>query len=267
MVRQKRGGSGAPYAWDRRVSPVGELPTGDLPKGVCETDTNPPSLAVRRRKAVSGLAFKVGTRSGELTSPHQRCDGKRPCMTCVNGERGDGCMYDPRQRSHRTNSSMLPISRETAAHPLSLRTPPSKPPAIGFLFSESLTRPSLGAPHLISSNSSEFASSLLPPSPPLTPYEQPLVPSSRVRSEIVPDPSSDLSVVGRTHDTTECVLSSFTILPSIHLQTIPRPLPVPLSLIPPERVQVSSNSGSDLDMTLYVLFRALNSRLTVGTKL
>ena len=48
--------------------------------------------------------------------------------------------------------------------------------------------------------------------------------------------------------------SSFTILPSVHFQTVPHPLPLPLSDIPPERLQVSWVSGNDLDMTLYVVF-------------
>ena len=45
------------------------------------------------------------------------------------------------------------------------------------------------------------------------------------------------------------------ILPSTHFQTIPRPLRVPLSLIPPEHMQVSSIAENDLDMTLCVFFR------------
>jgi len=269
MVQQKRGALGLPYAWARRVSPVGEAPTGNHPKGVYGTDTNVPSLAVRRKKAVSGLTFGVGSRSRKLTSPYQRCDGKRPCMTCVNGKGDYECTYEPRQRSHHTNAGTLPISRQTASRHLSARTLPSKPAAIGFPFSESPTRPSLGTPRLARSNSSESTSSL-PPPPPLASYERPLAPSSRVHGEIALGPSSDVSNVQDIHPTTESAphptVSSFTVLPSIHFRRIPWPLPVPLSLIPPERVQISSNAGGDLDMTLYVLFRFLNSHLVMGTK-
>jgi len=177
-------------------------------------------------------------------------------MTCVSGERGDGCTYEPWQRSRRTNSSTLPISRETASRPLSVRTLPSKPPAVGFSFSESLMLPLLGAPHPTWLNSSESTSSHTPP--PLFPYEQPLAPSSHIHDETALDPSSGVSVVQDIHSTMACVpyaaVSSFTVLPSIHFRRIPRPLPVPLSLIPPERVQISPNAGGDLDMTLYVLF-------------
>ena len=53
-----------------------------------------------------------------------------------------------------------------------------------------------------------------------------------------------------------CILgsteSSLTIFPSIHFRTIPRPLWVPSSSIPPEYVQVSCTAGGDLDMTLCV---------------
>ena len=250
--------------------PVGESPAGDLPKGLCGTDTNVPSLAIRRKKAVGGLTFKVGSRSWGLTSSHQRCDGRRPCMTCVNRERGDECTYEPRQRPHGANSSTLPISNETVSHPLTVRTLPSKPPAVGFSSSDSPTRPLLGTLHLTWSNSSESASSL-PPPPPLAPYERSLALSSRVQGEMALDPSSDVAVVQDIQSTTECVphptVSSFTVLPSIHFRRIPRPLLVPLSLIPPEHAQLSSNAGGDLDMTLYVLFRFLNSYPTVGTKL
>jgi len=206
----------------------------------------------------------VVSRSRELTSPHQRCDGKRPCTTCVNGERGAECTYEPRQPPHRPNARALPVSHETTSHPRSARALPPKPPATGFSFSGPLVRPSLGDPLLPLSNSSESASSLLPsPSPPLlTPYEPPPAPSSRVCGGMVLGPSPSSSVVWYTHDTMECVLrppSSFTVLPSIHLQAIHRPLRISLSLIPPERVQVSSITGGDFDMSLYVLFRFLPS--------
>ena len=196
-----------------------------------------------------------------LTSSDQRCDGKRPCTTCVSGESGDGCTYEPWRRSYRVGAGVLPASHDTPSRPLSVQTLPSKPPAAGLSFSEPVTRP-LDLPLLTWPNPSKSTCFLLPPPSP-TPYERALVPSSHLRGEIELDPSSDVSVVQDTHDTTECVpcplVSYFTVLPSIHFRAIPRLLQVPLSLIPPERVQVSSIAGNDLDMTLYVLFRLLNS--------
>ena len=71
-------------------------------------------------------------------------------------------------------------------------------------------------------------------------------------------PSSDALVARKVYDTTECdpphTVSSFTVLPSVLFRTIPRPLPVPLSLVPPEHIQISPVAGGDLDMTLYVVF-------------
>ena len=172
---------------------------------------------------------------------------------------GDGCAYEPWQRSRRATAGALPISRDTAPRRLSVRTSPSKPPGIGFSFSESPTRPS-GIPLLTWLNSGE-STPCLPPPPPITLYERPQVPSSHVHNAVVQGPLSDDLVVQHTHDTTKCIPhrtgSSFTVLPSIHFRTIPRPLQIPLSLIPPERVQISPIAGGDLDMTLCVLFLVL----------
>ncbi|KAF9779638.1 hypothetical protein BJ322DRAFT_369059 [Thelephora terrestris] len=63
-------------------------------------------------------------------------------------------------------------------------------------------------------------------------------------------PSSSASEKAR--DATECPpppTPFLTTLPSLHFQTVPRPLPRPLSDIPPELLQVSSASESSLDMT------------------
>ena len=102
------------------------------------------------------------------------------------------------------------------------------------------------------------------PSHPLPPdlRERSSTPPERLESDVLdkvmPVPSPDASVVERARDATVNALpptvSSFTILPSIHLQAIHRPLQMPLSVIPPERVQVSSIAPNDLDMILYVFF-------------
>ena len=199
----------------------------------------------------------------------------------MNGERGAGCTYEPRPRSRRANANALLFSRNTAPRPLSIRTLPSKPYTIGDLFSEEtlpssgtplpawskssesdlllpepLTRPS-GATLLTLSDPSESTPSPHPP-PPLAPRERSLAPSFRARGAGMLGPSL---VARDAYDITKRVprtnVSPFTVLPSIHFRTIPRPLQIPLSLIPPERVQISPIAGSDLDMTLCVLFRFL----------
>ena len=115
-------------------------------------------------------------------------------------------------------------------------------------------------------------------SPPLVSYERPLTPTAQLpwelppqmRNEIAPDRPSDSSVVQRIHDTAEWIpcltVSSFTILPSIHFQTMPQPLQGPLLFVPMEHVHVSYISRSDLDMKLYVFLDSTSS-LAVETEL
>ena len=104
----------------------------------------------------------------------------------------------------------------------------------------------------------------LPLSPSLAPFEQPSLRTAQLPWERSPRTynqiglvhSSDASVVQNIRSTTEHVLrltgSSFAILPSIRFQTIPRPLRIPSSFVPPEYMQTSSVTESELDMTLCV---------------
>ena len=175
-----------------------------------------------------------GTR--RLTSPHQRCDAKRPCTMCVKGDKADKCVYERQQPR--------PI-------------PTIQTSAKGFSW------PPIGPHQTLLVTWSDLSESASPP-PSLTPYERPSSPtarfpwelSPRIYNQIGPRPSSDVSVVQSTCGTVERVPrlpgSSFTILPSIHFQTIPRPLRIPLSFVPPEHMQVSSVTESELDMTLCV---------------
>ena len=189
--------------------------------------------------------------NGGLTSPQQRCDGKRPCTTCVVGGRGARCTYEPRQRSRRANTNPFFTSRNSAPRPLSIYTLASKSSAVEFSSSESQTRPLFNISLPTRSNSGG-STSFLPPL--LTPRERPPIPTTQLPRE----PSSDVLVVRNMHNTMGCVPHSavppFTVLPSIHFRTILRPLQVPLSHIPPECMQISSIAGGDLDMTLYVFF-------------
>ena len=186
---------------------------------------------------------------------------------------GAGCTYKLWQPSRRASTKTLPISRDSvfpSIRALPLQTPPDE-----FPFSECLTRRSPNTPLLTWSNSSESTSSL---SPPPARCERPLTPTtqlpwgfiSRPQGGIGLAPSSDALVAQKVYDTTECdpphTVSSFTVLPSVLFRTIPRPLPVPLSLVPPEHIQISPVAGGDLDMTLYVVvvFLLLEFRRVVG---
>ena len=199
-------------------------------------------------------------RGPRLTSPHQRCDGKRPCIACVRGGKDAECTNELWQGHHHTKTKALPVPRDTRSPQSTLH---STVPAIGPSFSVFLTPPPSDVSLLAWSNSSD---STHPPPPTLTPRELPLAPTtrpsrgtpSRRHAGIVHGPSSDAPAPLNLHDTTESVprptASSFTVLPSIHFRVIPPPLQVPLSLIPPERVQISPIAGGDLDMPLCVLF-------------
>ena len=197
-----------------------------------------------------------------LTPPHQKCDAERPCTTCVNKGRDVECKYAPRRQYRPTDAAdALSVSFDNVSAPLSARILPFQTPAGGSSFSKLPTSPQSDPPDLTRLSSSE---STLPSPLPLAPCErQPLklmarfpreYPSaSRIHGAIALLPSSGVSVVQDTYGATKCVshpvTSSFTVLPSIHIPTIPRPLRIPLSLNPPEHAQVSLVAGSDMDMT------------------
>ena len=182
----------------------------------------------------------------------------------MKGGRDAGCTDEPTQRSRQTNTDVpSSVSHDDGSRLLGVRTLlRSKPRAVGPSFSESPICPSLDIPPLARSRSNGSASSL---SQPLAPCERLLTPAARL-----PWNPSDVAVVGNAHATTGYVphpaVSSFTVLPSIHFRTIPRSLRIPLSLIPPERVQISSIAGGDLDMTLYVHFWPLNFHQVARTE-
>ena len=173
------------------------------------------------------------------------------------------CTDEPRRRPRHTNTNVAlsSVLHDNQSRLLSVCTLLPKLPAVGPSFSESRTRPASDISLLLRPSSSGTASSRPQP---LTPREQPLTPMGEPRRM----PLSDASVMGNVHNTAGCVphssVSSFTVLPSINFRTVLRPPRVPLSLTPPERLQISSIAGGDLDMTLYVHFRPLNSHR--GTK-
>ena len=150
----------------------------------------------------------------------KKCDAKQPCTTCVTKNRGAGCKYAEGSRS----------SADTPPKPQNC--PPKDALPAGS-----------GSSNSLSLNFSENSSA---------PPER--KPALLILEKAAPVSSSDTSATEKPLTVVACplrpVASSFEILPSIHLQTIPQPLRIPFSFIPPERVQVSGNGGSDLDMTL-----------------
>ena len=164
--------------------------------------------------------------------PPQKCDAKHPCTTCVDRDRIAECQYG-RCRSIRD----APLS------------PARSPP-------RDITHPALSDSS--EPSSSHFLSPDLRKRSSAPPKQLEWKPAPRVLYKVVPDPSSNASVVENAPGSTghpPCpAVSSFTVLPSVHFQTIPRPLQIPLSVICPEYMQVSSVAGDDQGMILYVLF-------------
>ena len=173
-----------------------------------------------------------------LISPHQKCDTKQPCATCVNREAGADCAYGPQPRRPRL-ATRFQTSVNTSSGPPT-GTPSDVLTLSSFRESTSPLFPFLPSREQPSTSTPELPQELSP----------------RIHDGVVVGPSSNVSVVQEIHGAMECVPPltgfSFTILPSIHFRTIPRPLRVPLPFPPPEYIQVSSIVRNDLDMTLCV---------------
>ena len=196
-----------------------------------------------------------------LTPPRQKCDAKQPCTTCVNGGRGTGCTYELQRRSRPTSANVFFVLQDRTPAPPNVHNLHSRAPA--NVPSKAPINPPRDLPLIIWPDSNECIPSF---SPPPAPRERSPTPtalpswdfSPRMHDTALPGFPSDILVVQGARGTAKCiqrpVVSSFTVLPSIHFQTIPRSLRSPFSLIPPERVQVSGVAGSDLGMTLYVSF-------------
>lgn len=158
-------------------------------------------------------------------SIHKRCDARQPCKTCAEKGRGAACKYE-------VSSGNVPPK------------PPISGPPRDVLFPWSDSSKS-GPSHSLSLVLREKSSE---------PAEQSERQPSRLKLEnAVLVPSSGASAADKALGVTECLTHldapSFAIIPSIHFRVIPRPLRIPLSLIPPEHVRVSCVAGSDMDMT------------------
>jgi hypothetical protein len=183
------------------------------------------SPAIRHRKSVSGNVSDLG--NARAHSTHKKCDAKQPCTTCVSRERGAACTYEI-PRSSDNVPPKLPVSpprvnSEASSPPLNLRLDSGLPRAV--LWSDPGPDPFYSP----STNLCERPSTLQ--------LQLEWTPSPCVLDEVVLVLPSDASVVEKAPGATKCpsrpVVSSFTIIPSIHFQTIPNPLRIPLSIIPP----------------------------------
>ena len=164
----------------------------------------------------------------------------------MNEKGGSGCTYELRRRPRPAGTDGIFVTYERTPGPPNVHTPPSQASANVPL--NARTSPPGNLPPITWSDSSE---SSLPLSPSLQ------------------GPSSGASVIQEAYDITKSIprpTAPFTVLPSIHLHSIPRPFRTPFSLIPPERVQVSGVSESDLDMKLCVFSRFPKLSRLAGTE-
>ena len=190
-----------------------------------------------------------------LISPHQKCDAKQPCMDCVNRNGGAECVYEPWPQRPRLAATFQPSVNTFSGPPTGTLSDVLLLTLSGFGESTSALSPFLPSCEQPSASTVEL------------PWEL----SPRIYNEAVVGPSSNVSVVQEIHGAMECVPpltgSSFTILPSVRFRTIPRPLRVPLSFLPPEHIQmVSSIARNDLDMSLCVFVRLPKFHPVVGTE-
>ncbi|KAF9783449.1 hypothetical protein BJ322DRAFT_153080 [Thelephora terrestris] len=166
------------------------------------------------KKRGVGNTLRMGQACIPCRQKKIKCDARQPCATCVNRDRVAACTYE-RSRS-----------------------------------SKSVLRASLDSSSGSASSHSSSANLLERSSTPPNQLELKL--SLRAPRKVAPVPSSNVSLVGEVPGSTEHpprpTASSFTVLPSIHFQTIPRPLRIPLSAIHPEHSQVSCVARNDLDM-------------------
>lgn len=165
---------------------------------------------------------------------------------------GVGCTYVPRKQYRNSGTDVHPsISHCDTTKASDL---PSQTSILGPPSAESQIHPPSHIPLLTWPNHSEPVPSLLQKPTAAHPRQEPPL---NALIEIVLGQPSDVSVVQKTHNTMEhaplSTASSFAVLPSIHFRPIPLSLRVPLSLIPPERVQISPIAGGDLEMTLCVI--------------
>ena len=183
----------------------------------------------------------------------QRCDAKHPCTPCSKDAESD-CVYESRviRRTHKKPPA--------AAHP-PLHSFKVKPSLCGSL-SLSSNGSSLSAPYtpsfdisgsvlsLMYSNSSHVSpkESHFPGSGALDRFEPP-APQGTSVSEMKLVPFRKESP--KAHQ--PVTMPAFSLLPSLQLPSaIPRPPHTPLSLLDPERLQISDATSSELDFKLCV---------------
>jgi len=193
----------------------------------------------------------------------QKCDAKRPCTTCTNCGGESGCFYDESRTPH---VNPQPLSNTARSFPLSdedVPGPSSDGPSSQLLLdtpeevadSSGTSGLQIGSPTRMSSDAPSSSSTDpvgwdLAKLPSLShPFQgsgsfDPRGTERDLRSEPrrPTNPPSPPSASMR-----------LSVLPSLRLSIIPRPIHTPLSFFPPENFQVTGTTPGTLEMSLYVL--------------
>lgn len=176
----------------------------------------------------------------------QRCDAKQPCTPCSK-DGGSDCAYEQIQVKQRKRkkplaiSQPLPFSSKNEQSPcrlpsprtdsISLSTPDVAPPDTSSSVPSSLSDFSTRASHLSDSgNLDKFEPPIL--------RERMILEMSLVPFQKSPKPRQPATI------------PTFSVLPSLRILSIPRPLHTSLLFLGPEHFQVSDTTSSELDLTL-----------------
>jgi len=179
----------------------------------------------------------------------QRCDALRPCTTCVNAGGGSGCFYDEMRTPHHVIRSL-----PSAAHSFPFLDGAEPGPSNAGSFSQwSLEEDVVDLELRTDSPDSSYSSS--PDSVVLEelPETTEVTSSSHELRDSWPIISGGTKrgVQSRPWHPLPSTSSRYTVLPSLRLPIVPRPLHTPLSFFPPENFQVAGVRPGDLEMSLY----------------
>ena len=211
-----------------------------------------PARHISKRKRVSLLyPLASATDPGRLfdcDDDVQRCDAKQPCTPCSKDE-GSDCVYEQRQIKQRTRKKppatarALPFSSKNERTPRRLPSPRMNsvslsPPDMALSDTDSSLLSNLSNVPTKPSHLSDFDA--LDKFEPPAPRERVILEMKLVPFQKYPKPHQPATI------------PTFSVIPSLRLLSIPRPLHTSLQFLGPEHFQISDTTSSELDLTLCV---------------
>ena len=187
------------------------------------------------------------------TQTLQRCDAKRPCATCVNSGGGSGCSYQEPRTPYR-HHVIVPVPKTAQSFPFSDEGTPG-PSSIGSVsrwlidrskeVAEPSANPGSQIDHPARSDPEPVGQDQLPATSKVSSTSHALSSASGgIRHDVQLGPR-------RPPNLPPSMSSKLSILPSLRLPIIPRPLHTPLSFFPPENFQVAGEASGNFEMLLY----------------